>query len=203
MGISRQQHRIVLGAFLLLVIGFVPAALWLGQWAALSWDKPPLSGSLDFQWFDTTNQAHNLSAWEDGYTYLFFGFFSCSQICPVRTHQMQTLERSLAQNTELNLPPVRFLFITIDPGTDTPKMRYEMIDSLSDRFFSARLEPRELSRIQHRLREKVSTLPTIPRHAGNLYLVGPDQSIKRIYSRTNIDNQWLLNDLQKIVISAG
>ncbi|MFB2802413.1 SCO family protein [Shewanella seohaensis] len=153
---------------------------------------------IDFTWQDIHGKTHQFSDWSQGPSYLFLGFLSCSQICPIRVHQVHSLMAQLTENERTN---IRFLFISIDPQNDLPALRAQLIDSQSAQFYSAELAPEQLETLQRQLAEISSQTSDINLHTGNLYLVSPTGKLKQTYTQQQLITERLRADLTTMMSS--
>ncbi|MCH1931082.1 SCO family protein [Shewanella sp. A25] len=154
--------------------------------------------SIDFTWQDIHGRNHQFSDWRQGPSYLFLGFLNCSQICPIRTHQVQMLWQQLNEQEQSQL---RFMFITIDPQNDLPALREQMIDSQSAQFVSAELPQNQLAKLQRQLAEKSSFNDDLGEHSGHLYLISTEGKLSQIYTQRQLDSNKLLTDLKTLMYS--
>ena len=135
---------------------------------------------------------------------LFFGYTFCPDICPTTLAQLRDLQGKLPIEARNNL---QMVFVSIDPGRDTPQHLKEYLSFYKAGFIGV---TGELSAIQE-LANGVS-IPFIPAdtskenytvdHSGNLVLVGPDGR-QRGFIRAPLNNQKLLNQLPAVLTSAN
>ncbi len=135
---------------------------------------------------------------------LFFGYTFCPDICPTTLAQLRDLQGKLPPEARNNL---QMVFVSIDPGRDTPQHLKEYLSFYKAGFIGV---TGELSAIQE-LANGVS-IPFIPAdtskenytvdHSGNLVLVGPDGR-QRGFIRAPLNNQKLLNQLPAVLSSAN
>lgn len=134
---------------------------------------------------------------------LFFGYTFCPDICPTTLAQLRELQGKLPQAARDNL---QMVFVSIDPGRDTPAHLKEYLGFYQAGFIGV---GGELSAIQT-LANGVS-IPFIPAdtskpnytvdHSGNLVLVGPDGR-QRGFIRAPLNTQKLLAQLPAVLSSA-
>ncbi|UJF22489.1 SCO family protein [Shewanella sp. OMA3-2] len=156
---------------------------------------------LSFQWQDTRFNSHIFPANKAQFTYLFAGFLSCSEICPIRIQQLHQLENAIAEDSELDQADIVFMFITIDPDNDTPAIRQQMIDDKSSRFISAALTEPDLLTLSQHLSENIQAHSPINNHVGNLYLIAPNGRIARIYTSKHLSTDKMLAELRQYITS--
>lgn len=171
-----------------------PFALLMGSYVnagyGLSVDN---NKTLDFVWQDTRGVAHDFSALNSDAVYLMMGFFSCSDVCPIRVHQLQQLSEQLDE--QMPNSNVRFFMITLDPFNEPAAVRERYFAGLSERFVSASVDDKTLSRLQSQLGERVRQIGDTKTHAGQLYLFNKDKHLVRLYSQLTQPKGALFNDL--------
>ncbi|MBJ7550071.1 SCO family protein [Marinomonas ostreistagni] len=177
---------VVLSAFPLAII----ASSYANQGYGLSINR---DDSLNFSWLDTKGFSHSFNEIDADAVYLMFGFFSCSDICPVRVHQLQQLSEKLDQENALR--DVKFLMVTIDPFNEPAELRERYFNALSNRFVSAELSPEILKQVQSELGERVRYLNGSPSHAGYLYLFNHEKKLMKVYSQLSYPKGALYSDL--------
>ncbi|WP_119979161.1 SCO family protein [Shewanella algidipiscicola] len=197
MALRRQPLIAIILISVALVI--VPLVLYMAQRITGGYGLQSQAQSIDFRWQAVDGDWHDFSDWHDGPTYLFMGFLSCSDICPLRIGQLMQLDTWLAEQEGAYDKSVRFLFITIDPDTDTPSIREQLIDQRSTRFVSARMQQADLDKLQSILREKITTQSGLLNHVGNLYLVSENGTLARIYTQWQLSTQKMLADLTPLL----
>jgi len=79
---------------------------------------PPLS-LTPFNLVDGNNNPFTLERLKGKWTFLFFGYTSCPDVCPTTLTEMATMSTLLAKSTEKN--SIQFVFISVDPARDTPE----------------------------------------------------------------------------------
>lgn len=134
---------------------------------------------------------------------LFFGYTFCPDICPTTLAQLRELQGKLPQAARDNL---QMVFVSIDPGRDTPEHLKEYLGFYKAGFIGV---GGELPAIQT-LANGVS-IPFIPAdtskpnytvdHSGNLVLVGPDGR-QRGFIRAPLNTQKLLAQLPALLTSS-
>ena len=198
-----QLKKVVIASVLICIsLGTIPILMVLSQWYQ---DSEAYginindSQHLRFTWQDVEQQSHQFPASAGKYTYLFLGFLSCSEICPIRIQQMIQLEQHIQQDALLTGAEVQFMFVTIDPNNDTPAVRKSLIDDRSSRFVSASLSDDELSRLDRRLSENINHELTSINHVGKLFLVSPDGQLVRIYTAQQLSTLKMLHELKHIM----
>jgi len=151
---------------------------------------------LSFEWQDVAANVHSFPTQKAQYTYLFAGFLSCSEICPIRIQQLYQLETAITKDNDLSNIDIAFMFITIDPENDTFAIRQQMIDARSPRFKSAALPESDLLSLSGRLSENIQSHSPTNNHVGNLYLIKPNGVVARIYTARQLSTDRMLAELK-------
>ena len=200
-----QLKKVVIALVLICIcLGLIPILMVLSQWYQA--DKAyginiNDNQNLRFTWQDVEQQSHQFPASAGKYTYLFLGFLSCSEICPIRVQQLIQLEQHIQQDALLTKAEVQFMFVTIDPNNDTPAVRKSLIDNRSSRFMSASLSDEELQQLDRRLSENINHELSSINHVGKLFLVSPDGQIVRIYTAEQLSTPKMMLELKHIISS--
>ncbi|GGP93441.1 SCO family protein [Shewanella ulleungensis] len=200
-----QLKKVVIASVLICIsLGMAPLLMLLSQWfegeQAYGININDQQG-VRFSWQDVELQSHQFPASAGKYTYIFLGFLSCSEICPIRVQQMIQLEQHIQQDAFFTEAEVQFMFVTIDPDNDTPEVRKSLIDDRSPRFVSASLSDAELQRLDRRLSENINHELSSINHVGKLFLVSPDGQLARIYTAKQLSTSKMLHELKHIISS--
>lgn len=164
------------------------SSLNLGYGLAMKQDR-----EYEFQWRGLNGESHSFSSIEADYVYVFMGFFACSELCPLRLHQLRQFDEQLTQQAYPN--SIRFLLISIDPNNDPVTWRKDYIEGISDRFISAELDENALQALQGQLQERVRKQGGTTSHAANLYVFDQHKKLVRVYSQLSQPKGALFNDL--------
>ncbi|WP_350432377.1 SCO family protein [Shewanella sp. H8] len=187
---------------ILLAVSLIPILMLLNQWGAGSQSygiTTSDSQQIRFRWQDVNQQVHHYPASVGTYTYLFLGFLSCSEICPIRIKQLDQLEQRIEQDALLAKVDIQFIFVTIDPDNDSFAVRQAMIDGRSKRFVSASLVEEDLYSLEFLLSDNINRELTTISHVGNLFLLAPNGNIERIYTAKQLSIPKMLIDLNHII----
>ena len=97
----------------------------------------------DFTLTDTEGRPYDFRAETAGrLTLLFFGYTSCPDVCPLH---LATLAMAL---DEPDVPAPLVVFVTTDPGRDTPERLREWLDSFGDDIVGLTGTPEEVHRAE-------------------------------------------------------
>jgi len=132
-----------------MIIPMLLAAVLL---AACSYPEPPQlrQGTLlpsakpiaDFQLTDQHGKPFTLDNLKGHWSFAFFGYTQCPDVCPTSLAMLAQVLRKLEQSTVDTLPQV--LFVSIDPERDTPEQLAGFVPYFHPDFIGLTGEPREL-----------------------------------------------------------
>lgn len=149
------------------------------------WEAPEFS--LTNQDGATVTNAHM----HGRYWIATFGFTTCPGICPAMTHEMKRLHDRYAGEDR-----VRFLFISVDPATDTPEVLTEYAEQYEADTGRWQFLTGDAAHIQALSAEgfKVGTVVNPMNHSSRFILTGPDGMILGFYDSLDGDH---MRDLER------
>jgi protein SCO1 len=132
-----QRVVVLLSAVLALAIGYWLADHLLGK-------TPDLSGlhatvfreprAIDpFALVDHTGKQFDNSSLQGHWSFVFFGYTHCPDVCPTTLSVLNSVARKLESESD----PVQFVFISIDPGRDTPEQLGQFVSYFNGSFIGA------------------------------------------------------------------
>jgi protein SCO1/2 len=89
----------------------------LQQGTLLPWAKP----IADFHLSDHNGRPFTLDKLNGRWTFAFFGYTHCPDVCPTSMAMLAQVQRKLEQVAELEKLP-QVVFISVDPERDTPEL---------------------------------------------------------------------------------
>ncbi len=73
----------------------------------------------------------------DRWTFVFFGYLSCPDVCPNTLHELNTLWRRLRDETDADPEQVQVLFVSVDPNRDSTDRLAAYVSHFNRRFIGA------------------------------------------------------------------
>src|SRR5687768_11349324 len=130
------------------------------------------------------------------WTLVFFGFTQCPDVCPTTLALWPQVEKALAERAPAL--PVSFLFVSVDPGRDTPAKTGEYTRYFSPRIVAATADTAALDALTRDLGVVYMKSPqgedyTVD-HTAHLVLIGPDVTLRGIV-RPPLDHHAIAADL--------
>jgi protein SCO1/2 len=105
------------------------------------------------------------------YLLLYFGYTHCRDVCPTTLSALSGALNGLGRRADLIQP----LFVTLDPGRDTPPVLRAYLASFTPRLLGLTGTPEQISTIEHAYRVSNIVHPGGDMdHTSVLYLMSPD-----------------------------
>jgi len=145
----RRHILVLLAALLAAGGGFQLAQALYGKQQppevpALLWPNPK---QLDaFTLTDHRGQAFDLERLQDKWTFLFFGYTHCPDVCPTTLATLDAVKERLERPED-----VQFVFVSVDPQRDTAKHLGEYVTYFDSEFLGARAPLDELKSLTGQL----------------------------------------------------
>ncbi len=165
-----NQIILILAGALALGLG-----LWLGQLLTRSpVELPAISGTLfpepreieNFTLIDQDGQPFHRDRFLGKWTFLYFGYTYCPDVCPLTLSELAKVQQQLARK---NLDQdTAYMLISVDPQRDTPQRLGEYTRYFNPKFLGSTGTPDELSKLA--------------RQFGVIYMRSPDPENKANYS---------------------
>ncbi len=158
-----------------------------------------------FQLRATTGGVFNNSNLKNHWTFVFFGFTHCPNICPTTMSTLSLVYEKLAQIDQKNMP--QFIFVSIDPKRDTLARIATYLNSFNTKFIGATGTNENLTEITTQLgimfskqtSENLSQYSTYNMdHSGQVMLFNPKGYLQAVFSMPHKATS-IANDFQKII----
>ncbi len=127
---------------------------------------------------DTDGEAFTTADLEGRWTFLFFGFTSCPDVCPLAMSVLSQVERELAERGDDELfDAFHGVLVTVDPERDDAATLAKYVTSFSPRFAGVRGEQAALAEFARQLNAAFMKVPSgegyTVDHTGNIIVINP------------------------------
>ncbi|MGE4073571.1 MAG: SCO family protein [Lysobacterales bacterium] len=141
---------------LAIAFGSASGALWLHRQASTGHDWAQAPASLQgllwplpravaaFELLDQHSRPFALEQLRGHWSLLYFGYLQCPDVCPTTLQSLRGMQRSL-ETPVLDGAPLQFLFVSVDPGNDTPERIGPYLQFFGDDFIGLSGDPDQLS----------------------------------------------------------
>lgn len=181
-------------------------ALLLGLWAARQLVHPPAalptltSGTAlpaprplaPFTLTDHHGQLYNLARLKGAWTFLFFGYTHCPDVCPTTLSTMNSVTKKLAA-AKLSGAPARVVFVSIDPERDTAQRLAEYVPYFNKDFLGVTGAPAQLDAFTKQLgilhmrgNEPAGDVNYTMDHTASVLLIDPQARFSAIFSAPHV-----------------
>ncbi|WP_455222646.1 SCO family protein [Kaarinaea lacus] len=143
---------------------------------------PDLKSLQAFKLVDHENHMFGVEQLAGGWTFLFFGYTQCPDICPATLSQLTRLSQSIHENSAGDILP-KFLFVSVDPVRDKVDVLHDYINYFDDSFIAATGDIEEIEAFEkqfsvtHRYGEPDASDNYAVTHSAEIFLVDPETRI--------------------------
>lgn len=174
---------------LLLTVAIIGAGVAVNQWLSArvpaatdyhAYDPPlPLP---EFALTDHAGQLFDRTRFVGKWSFVFFGYTHCPDVCPAAMTVFQQLSRQLGPDA-----PVQYVLVSVDPERDTPAHLGTYVKHFSPAFVGATGPHPELARLTGPLGVYYARGPERDglyevEHSSAIFLVGPDARLRAVFT---------------------
>ncbi|MDH3390160.1 MAG: SCO family protein [Gammaproteobacteria bacterium] len=137
------------------------------------------------------------------WTFVFFGYLSCPDVCPNTLHELDALYRLLEDETGKQPEDMQVLFVSIDPGRDSTEKLASYVAHFNRRFIGATAGEGAIERLMRQfgvsyiLEEETAAGQYLVAHSSAIFLVDPYARLMATFSQPHYA-ATLLSQYQKI-----
>jgi protein SCO1 len=139
-----------------------------------------------FGLIDHTGAPFGLQRLRGHWTFLFFGFVNCPDVCPTTLATLSQMRKALADLPEPDQPGV--VFVSVDPGRDTPPVLAEYVAHFDPSFAGVTGSPAAIESVTQALGVAVVTGPPAADgnysvdHTAAIFLVDPEGRFAALFN---------------------
>lgn len=150
-----------------------------------------------FKLLNQNNQVMGISTLKNRWSFIFFGFTHCPDICPATLSILSEFSENLTKSDYSD--DTNFIFVSLDPARDDPASLKSYVEYFNPNFIGLTGEFLDLHRFSKQLNiafQKVVTNPvngnyTID-HSGHIALINPDGYFQGYYKPPFDLNRFLM-----------
>ncbi len=151
---------------------------------------------------DTDGKPFSNAGLKNRWSFLFFGYSHCPDVCPATLGAMNQISERLGQH-----PNVQFIFVSIDPEHDTPEalkkyLQQEKLHAASIKGLTG--DKQAISTLARKVGVHVQEEQHLPidkehiEHGGAILLVNPEGKLMAIFTTTDKPNA-IVRDFKEIM----
>ena len=173
-------------------------------------DTPPIQGTVltppktitDFNLIDHRSEPFRLAALQGKWSFVFFGYTHCPDICPTTLATLAQMDKLLAEDAAVH-EQTQVVFISVDPGRDTAAQLARYVPYFNQRFVGVTGTQEEIDRLTRELGilhlriERGEGKPYLVDHSTAILLFQPDGTLRALLTAPH-EAQRLSSDFRAI-----
>ncbi|HKU16734.1 MAG TPA: SCO family protein [Steroidobacteraceae bacterium] len=154
---------------------------------------------------DHDNRPFDIERLRGGWSFVFFGFTSCPDACPITMSALAQTTKLLADLPERERP--RVVMISVDPERDTPERLAAYVKAFDPAFVGATAAKPVLDELAQRMGVLAAVRPldgdnyTVD-HTTSVFLVDPDGALRALFSAPQTP-KLIAEDYRRIVAAGA
>lgn len=154
----------------------------------------------DFALVDQNEQPFTPAALRDRWTFLFFGFTNCPDVCPATLGVLAQIEKSLQDLPETQRP--RIVLVSVDPERDTPQQLASYVKFFSPSFTGVTGSKDAIDAFTRAMGvpaavSKSADAYTVD-HSASIFLIDPQARFQALFSTPHVPDK-IAADYRRIV----
>lgn len=152
----------------------------------------------DFNLIDHNKQAFTPAQIEGEWTFWFFGFTHCPDICPFTLTTLSAVMQTLKQ--EHGIDNVRTVFVSVDPLRDTPERMKNYLEAFGSEVIGVSSAGPELANFIKNMGIVAKLPETIDadenydvQHSSSIYLIAPNNAIAALLGTPHLVDDIVYN----------
>ncbi|NLG75958.1 MAG: SCO family protein [Xanthomonadaceae bacterium] len=138
-----------------------------------------------FSLVDHEGKPYDRDRLANQWTFLFFGFTNCPDVCPMTLRMLSSVEQSLSDLPAEQRPHV--ILVSVDPKRDTPEQLASYVKYFSDSFAGITGEQAALDEFTRNLGVPVVITETgdggyTVDHSATIFLINPQAELRALFS---------------------
>jgi protein SCO1/2 len=132
-----------------------------------------------FDLVDQNQQPFNRKNLQGKWSFVFFGYLSCPDVCPLTLHELNGFWRLLRDETGADPENLQIVFVSVDPGRDSPEKLADYIAHFNREFVAVTADKRQIDNFAHQfgagyvIEEETSPGQYLVAHTSAIFLVDP------------------------------
>jgi protein SCO1 len=207
----KHRKSLLLASIALLALLAGAAAGWISE--RLSEPQPPQLQAATalgkqpkplpaFSLVDDTGKAFDNDRLAGRWSFLFFGYTHCPDICPATLSTLDAAIQSIADQG--GAQDTQVVFVSVDPQRDTPEKLKEYVNYFNPKFVGVTGKQAALERLTRALGILHMRVPNpnsrgayLVDHSASILLINPEGKLVALYGAP-YKARWLASDFQKL-----
>ena len=141
--------------------------------------RPDLRSLHPFELTDHNNAVFNLERFEGKWSFVFFGYTSCPDICPTTLHVLNSVHGKLADEGKGDETDTQVIFISVDPERDDTEKLASYMSYFNEKFIGVTSDKEKIDKLVRQfgagyaLEPETSPDNYLVAHTSAIFLVDP------------------------------
>ncbi len=141
----------------------------------------------NFELIDHNNKPFNLNSLKGNWSFLFFGYTHCPDVCPLAMQVMRKVWQAAELKTAI-ASDMQMIFISVDPNRDTPTLLKSYAQYYNPAFIGVTGKANEIDNIT----KQIGILYSLDKadkngdyavgHSGQIILIDPQGNMRAVFS---------------------
>ena len=160
----------------------------------------------EFSLVDGEGNAFQSGDFKGHWSFVYFGYTYCPDVCPMSLVEMAKVKRSLESDRQIDND--RYYLVSVDPGRDTPQRIGEYVRYFDPSFRGLTGESEEIDKFVaaagaiYELPETIEDDNYLVGHSSFITLLNPDGNVHAFFT-TDLDGDKLAADFRRILERVG
>ncbi len=160
----------------------------------------------EFSLVDGEGNAFQSADFQGDWSFVYFGYTYCPDVCPMSLVEMSKIKRSL--ENDLRIDNDRYYLVSVDPGRDTPERIGEYVRYFDPSFRGLTGESEEIDKFVaaagaiYELPEAIEDDNYLVGHSSFITLLNPDGNVHAFFT-TDLDGDKVAADFRRILERVG
>ncbi len=154
-----------------------------------------------FQMTDGNGEPFTPADFEGDWSFLFFGYTYCPDVCPMSLSELARVKQALAEEGGVN--PDRYYLVSVDPQRDTPERMAEYVRYFDPEFRGLTGPAAEIDQftrsvgVVYEVPENPDSEDYLVGHSSSITLINPEGRIHAIFTAPHVAEQ-IVDDFEDI-----
>ena len=109
--------------------------------------RPEFRPLQPFRLTDHNNELFDETDLEGKWSFVFFGYASCPDICPTTLAALNQVQGLLEERATISAEDMQVIFVSVDPARDTPELLGPYVKHFDERFIGATADKEEIDKL--------------------------------------------------------